>query len=98
MWEPSWVMTSAESGEDGNNYGYRLPQNQEERLWAFQVALVVKNPPANAGRCKRCGFDPWVEKIPWKRAWQPTPVFLPGESMDRGAWRATVHGVTQSQT
>ena len=52
------MMTSAESGEDGNSYGYRLPQNQEERLWAFQVALVVKNPPANAGRCKRCGFDP----------------------------------------
>ena len=92
------MMTSAESGEDGNNYGYRLPQNQEERLWAFQVALVVKNPPANAGRCKRCGFDPWVEKIPWRRKWQPTPVFLPGESMDRGAWRATVHGVTQSWT
>ena len=27
----------------------------------------------------RCGFDPWVWKIPWRRAWQPTPVFLPGE-------------------
>ena len=25
-------------------------------------------------------FDPWVGKIPWRRAWQPTPVFLPGES------------------
>ena len=25
-------------------------------------------------------FDPWVRKIPWRRAWQPTPVFLPGES------------------
>ena len=24
-------------------------------------------------------FDPWVEKIPWRRKWQPTPVFLPGE-------------------
>ena len=31
-------------------------------------------------------FDPWVEKTPWRRKWQPTPVFLPGESMDRGAW------------
>ena len=30
-------------------------------------------------RHKRCGFDPWVRKIPWRRAWQPTPV-LPGES------------------
>ena len=31
-------------------------------------------------RYKRCKFDPWVGKIPWSRAWQPTPVFLPGES------------------
>ena len=41
---------------------------------------MVKNPPASAGRCKRLGFDPWLGKIPWRRAWQPTPVFLPGES------------------
>ena len=27
------------------------------------------------------GFDPWIGKIPWRRAWQPTPVFLPGESL-----------------
>ena len=31
-------------------------------------------------QCRRLGFDPWVEKIPWRRAWQPTLVFLPGES------------------
>ena len=31
-------------------------------------------------RRKRCGFNPWVGKIPWRRAWQPTPEFLPGES------------------
>ena len=30
-------------------------------------------------RCKRCGFDLWVGKIPWIRKWQLTPVFLPGE-------------------
>ena len=29
-------------------------------------------------RCRRCRFDPWVRKIPWRRKWQPTPVFLPG--------------------
>ena len=40
--------------------------------------LVVKNLPASAGAVRR-GFDPWVRKIPWRRAWQPTPVFLPGE-------------------
>ena len=50
------------------------------RDWASQVALVVKNPLANAGRHKRCRLDPWVRKIPWRRAQQPTPVFLPGES------------------
>ena len=48
--------------------------------WAFQVALVVKNQPDNAGGCKRQGFDPWAGKIPWRRARKPTPVFLPGES------------------
>ena len=48
--------------------------------WASQVALVGKNPPANAGDVKRGRLNPWVGKIPWRRAWQPTPVFLPGES------------------
>ena len=47
------------------------------------MALVVKNPHANAGD-KRRGFDPWVGKIPWRRACQPTPLFLPRESMDGG--------------
>ena len=34
----------------------------------------------------------------WRRSWQLAPVFLPGESMDRRAWWATVHRVTKSQT
>ena len=42
--------------------------------------------------------DPWVGKIPWRKAWQPTPVLLPGESHDRGAWWAAVHRVAKSQT
>ena len=37
-------------------------------------------PTCQQRRCKRCRFDPWIRKIPWRRAWQPTPVFLPGES------------------
>ena len=44
-------------------------------LQASQVALVVKNPPVNAGDVR----DPWMGKISW-RIWQTTPVFLPGES------------------
>ena len=39
-----------------------------------------KEPPSQRRRHKRHGFDPWVRRIPWKRAWQNTPVFLPGES------------------
>ena len=31
-------------------------------------------------RRNRCGFDPRVEQIPWRRAWQPTPVVLPGDA------------------
>ena len=49
-------------------------------------------------RCKGHRFDPWIRKISLRRKWQPTLVLLPGESMDRGAWWATVHGVTKSQT
>ena len=63
-----------------------------------QVSLRVKYLPANARRHKRLRFDPWAWKIPWRRAWKPTLVLLPGESMDRGAWWAMVHRVAISQT
>ena len=36
-----------------------------------------------------------VWKIPWRRAWQPTPVVLPEKPMERGAWQAKVHGVAE---
>ena len=48
-------------------------------------------------RRRRHRFNPRVGKMPRRRAWQPTPVFLPRESMDRGAWRAIVHGIAKSQ-
>ena len=38
-----------------------------------------KEPTCQCRRNEKHGFDPWVGKILWKRAWQPTPVFLPGE-------------------
>ena len=64
-------------------------------IWAFQVALVVKNLPANAGDIRNMKFDPWVRKIPWRSARQPT---LHYSCLDRGAWCATVHKVAQSWT
>ena len=39
-----------------------------------------KEPACQCRRHKRRGFKPWVRKIPWRRAWQPTLVFLPGET------------------
>ena len=48
-------------------------------------------------RHKRCVFNPWVGKIPWRRAWQPTSVFLPGESHGQRSLM-TVHRVTRSRT
>ena len=45
-----------------------------------QVALVVKNPPANAGGIRDGGLIPGLVRSPWRRAWQPSPVFLSGES------------------
>ena len=62
----------------------------------YKAALLVKNTPANAGDTRH-GFDPWVRKIPWRRAQQPTPGFLPGESHGQRSL-ATVHGVAKSQT
>ena len=50
------------------------------------------------GTCLQRGrlrFDSWFGMIPWRREWLPSPVFLPGECMDRGPWRATLHGVTK---
>ena len=61
-------------------------------LHTSQVVRVVKNPSANAGD------DPWVGKIPWSRKWHPTPVFLPGNSMERrGCWN-TLRGATKNWT
>ena len=44
-------------------------------------------------RCKRRRISPWVGKIPWRREWQPKPVYLPGKF--QGAWWVTIHGVAR---
>ena len=47
-----------------------------------------KEPACQCRRHKRVEFDTRVGKIPWRKAWQPTPVFLPGESHGQGSLRA----------
>ena len=50
-----------------------------------------------AKRHRRRRFDPWVRKSSWRREWQPTPVFLPGESQGQWSLAGTVHRVAKSQ-
>ena len=65
----------------------------------FPSDASSKEPTHQCRTHKIIGLDLSVGKIPWRRTWQPTPVFLDLENpMVIGAWRATVHGVAKSQT
>ena len=58
-------------------------------IWGFPSGTSGKEPTCQCRRHRRCKFNPWVGKIPWRRKWQHTPVFLP---MNREAWWATFQG------
>ena len=63
----------------------------------FPGSTSGKEPACQCRRHKRHRFNPWVGKIPWRRAWQPTPVFWPGESHgQRSQVGYIIHGVTKS--
>ena len=64
----------------------------------FPDVIGSKEPACQCRRLKTCRFSPWVEKTPWRRAWKPSPVFCLENPLDRGAWWATVYGVSKSQT
>ena len=49
-------------------------------------------------QCRRCRSNPWVRKIPWRRKWQPIPVFLPGKSHGQRSLVGYLHEVTKSWT
>ena len=66
-----------------------LQIREQLKRWYIQIKLRWRLPGGSDGKsiCLQCGkpgFDPWIGKIPWRRKWQPTPVFLPGES--HGKW------------
>ena len=60
--------------------------------WASQVALVVKNPPGNAGDVRDMGL------IPGEGNGKPLQYSCLKKPMDRGTWQAIVHGVAESRT
>ena len=81
---------------------------KHQRLFVFAKVIVMdmrlpggaseKEPTCKCRRHERNRFYPRVGKIPWRRAWLPTPVFLPGQSYGQKSLAATVHRVTKSRT
>ena len=67
-------------------------------MGASQVAPLVKNPPANAGDTGDMGLIPGLERSPGGGNGNPLQQSCLENPMDRGAWWATVHGVTKSQS
>ena len=72
------------------------PKAGQVPVWDSPGGISSQESACQCWMHKRRGFNPWAGKIPWNRKWQPTPVFLPGHPMDRGAWRATVHDHKES--
>ena len=72
--------------------------------FSFIVQIIItpilfSSSDRNLLQCRRPRFKPHVRKIPWRREWLPTPVFLPGEFHEqRSLVGCTVHGITNSQT
>ena len=65
---------------------------------ASQAALVVKNPPGNTGDARDVGLIPGLRRSPGEGNGNPLQYSFLDNSMDRGARRAIVHGVTKSWT
>ena len=65
---------------------------------ALQVGLVVKNPPVNAGDARDTGLVPGLGRSPGQENGNSLQYSCLGNSRDRGAWWATVHATTMSQT
>ena len=67
-------------------------------MGASQEVLVVKNPPTNAGDIRDMGLIPGLGRSPRGGHGNPLQYSCLENPMDRGAWRAMVHGVAKSQT
>ena len=82
---------------------HRVGHDWRDLAAAAAAGFTGGFPPGSDGKesacqCRRLGFDPWVRKIPWRREWQPLQYSCLENSMDRGVWNATVHGLAESHT
>ena len=71
----------------GNSHGVKGTGEKGETNQ--RVIPMLSHHLSQGSRRKRCRFHPWVGTIPWRRAWQPTPVFLPGASHGQRSLGAT---------
>ena len=83
--QKSWRKCELKSSDKVGLAAHRTPMPQALLLWDHGCpgGASGKESPCQCRECKRHGFDSWVGKIPWRRKWQPTPVFLPGESHEQ---------------
>ena len=78
-WQPTPVFLPGESQGQRSLVGCR-PWGRLKQLSSSSNVPRCLSGKEPTCQCRRCGFNPWIGKIPWKRKWQPTPVFLPGKS------------------
>ena len=76
----SRFFTTAPHGKPKYDISHKLLQLPFMSEWCFLGGASGKESTYQCTRCKRQEFDPWVRTIPWRRKWQPTPVFLPRKS------------------
>ena len=74
---------TSEANKQTNGYGFSF--HIDENCLKLSAAETTTGFPGGSMvrfrlQCKTCGFDPWVGKNPWRRKWEPTPVFSPGKS------------------
>ena len=74
------LLYSTENSTQYSRVAYMGKESKSEWTYARVRASLVAQQLRIRLQCRRCGFHPGVGKIPWKRAQQPTPVFLPGDS------------------
>ena len=73
-------------------------QKAHTAIWGLPRVASGKASTCQCRGRRSCGFSLWAGKIPWRRAWQPIQYSCLGNSMDRGAWWATVYGITKIRT
>ena len=82
--EPQWTEESSRLQSMGSQSVRISLVTKQQKIVMFPGGASGKESACQCRRYKRCGFDPWMGEIPWRWAWQPTPVFLPEESC---GWR-----------